>query len=152
MSWRRASNRDIAPAKLNPRRSPRSANTAASIVPFPSYASSWFLLELARPIRKPISRLSKMPKNSPTDSPTSFHMFRFTDQVRTGIFVIRFWKRTFIFSRLFRRTPLARYGRRCWLRARRSKSRFVAALPGFRRGLPCYSMLLGRASGIHHCD
>src|ERR1700745_2197223 len=80
MSWRRASKRDIAPAKLNPRRSPSSANTAASIVPVPSSASSWFRFELARPIRKPISRHTRMPKNSAIDVPTSFEKDKFMDR------------------------------------------------------------------------
>src|SRR6266481_8405655 len=80
MSWRRASKRDIAPAKLNPRRSPSSANTAASIVPVPSYASSWFLFELAKPMRKPISKQNRMPKNSAIDIPNSFEVDKFMDR------------------------------------------------------------------------
>src|SRR5882724_861642 len=63
ISCRRASNRAVAPEKVNAMRSPSTAKTAPSTAPMPSAAALESSCSRRRPRRRPISRKSIMPMN-----------------------------------------------------------------------------------------
>src|SRR2546427_5520572 len=63
ISCRRASNRAVAPEKVNAMRSPSTAKTAPSTAPMPSAAALESSCSRRRPRRRPISRKSSMPMN-----------------------------------------------------------------------------------------